>query len=165
MDELVPPSHMDALLARCASDVKVWKSFAEGTHNDTCVKHGYFESIGLFLTTFIVPRTAGGAAAAAAATAASPSLVTGFALQKDEKLDALRIIETGQGTSSRSRSRSGSRAKLARSASTGSSSSSDARRRKTTAASGTAQGGRTHDSDAEWVEMSAKDAETAGPLT
>ncbi|PWN93886.1 alpha/beta-hydrolase [Acaromyces ingoldii] len=135
MDELVPPSHMDALLARCASDVKVWKSFAEGTHNDTCVKHGYFESIGLFLTTFI----------------------------KDEKLDALRIIETGQGTSSRSRSHSGSRAKLARSASTGSSSSSDARRRKTTAA--TAQGERTHDSDAKWVEMSAKDAETAGPLT
>lgn len=176
MDELVPPSHMDALLERCTSETKVWKSFAQGTHNDTCVKHGYFESIGLFLSNFIVPRTAGGAAAAAAAAAASPSLAAGFVLERDEKLGALRIIETpsskepgtASGNRSRSHSRSrsessGSAGKLFRSASTGSSGSSGGGVRQRKAAAPTfQQRERTQDSDAEWVEMSAKDAETAG---
>lgn len=37
-DDLVPPSHMDALFERCPSKQKVWKEFATGTHNDTCIK-------------------------------------------------------------------------------------------------------------------------------
>lgn len=32
-DELVPPSHMDALFERCTSEKKVWNSFADGTHS------------------------------------------------------------------------------------------------------------------------------------
>lgn len=53
-DELVPPAHMDALYERCRSDIKVWKHFADGTHNDTCVKPKYFESIGEFLLAHVV---------------------------------------------------------------------------------------------------------------
>ncbi|CEH17941.1 Predicted alpha/beta hydrolase BEM46 [Ceraceosorus bombacis] len=58
-DELVPPSHMDLLFKRCSSSKKVWKSFKDGTHNDTCVKPGYFEAIAQFLATWVVPLTQG----------------------------------------------------------------------------------------------------------
>ncbi|KAG0330968.1 hypothetical protein BG004_001878 [Podila humilis] len=49
-DELVPPSHMRQLhqLLDTTGDV-VWKEFGDGTHNDTCLKPGYFESIKSFL--------------------------------------------------------------------------------------------------------------------
>lgn len=53
-DELVPPAHMDALFERCKSQVKVKKDFADGTHNDTCIKPKYFESIGEFLLAHVV---------------------------------------------------------------------------------------------------------------
>lgn len=53
-DELVPPAHMDALFERCKSEIKVWKEFPEGTHNDTCIKPKYFESIGEFLLAHVV---------------------------------------------------------------------------------------------------------------
>lgn len=53
-DELVPPPHMDALFAKCNSAVKVKKEFADGTHNDTCIKPGYFEAIGEFLLAHVV---------------------------------------------------------------------------------------------------------------
>ncbi|CBQ69657.1 conserved hypothetical protein [Sporisorium reilianum SRZ2] len=53
-DELVPPPHMDALFARCNSTVKLKKEFADGTHNDTCIKPGYFEAIGEFLLAHVV---------------------------------------------------------------------------------------------------------------
>ncbi|PWN48440.1 alpha/beta-hydrolase [Violaceomyces palustris] len=55
-DELVPPSHMDALYERCSSQIKVWKGFEDGTHNDTCVKPNYFETISNFLMNHVVPR-------------------------------------------------------------------------------------------------------------
>ncbi|KAK0544703.1 bem46 protein, variant [Tilletia horrida] len=54
-DQLVPPSHMDALYQRCPSKNKVFKPFDDGTHNDTCIKPGYFEEISNFLMKFIVP--------------------------------------------------------------------------------------------------------------
>lgn len=66
-DELVPPIHMDTLYARCQSNLKVWKQLEDGTHNDTCVKPGYFEAIGLFLATYIIQHTKGGKVAADAA--------------------------------------------------------------------------------------------------
>ncbi|EST08574.1 hypothetical protein PSEUBRA_001644 [Kalmanozyma brasiliensis GHG001] len=53
-DELVPPAHMDALFERCNSKVKVKKEFRDGTHNDTCIKSGYFEAIGEFLMAHVV---------------------------------------------------------------------------------------------------------------
>ncbi|EPQ28095.1 uncharacterized protein PFL1_04422 [Pseudozyma flocculosa PF-1] len=55
-DELVPPSHMDALYEKCRSTNKVWKAFEDGTHNDTCVKPKYFETISDFLLKYVVPR-------------------------------------------------------------------------------------------------------------
>ncbi|SPO30211.1 related to Protein bem46 [Ustilago trichophora] len=53
-DELVPPAHMDALFERCNSKVKVKKEFLDGTHNDTCIKPKYFESVGEFLLAHVV---------------------------------------------------------------------------------------------------------------
>ena len=49
-DELVPPSHMQQLrrLLDTTGDV-VWREFPDGTHNDTCLKPGYFDAIKLFL--------------------------------------------------------------------------------------------------------------------
>ncbi|KAG0013707.1 hypothetical protein BGZ82_002055 [Podila clonocystis] len=49
-DELVPPTHMKELhrLAGTTGQV-VWKEFPDGTHNDTCLKPGYFEAIKAFL--------------------------------------------------------------------------------------------------------------------
>ncbi|CAD7069423.1 unnamed protein product [Tilletia caries] len=54
-DQLVPPSHMDILYERCPSKNKVFKAFGDGSHNDTCVKPGYFEEISNFLLRYIVP--------------------------------------------------------------------------------------------------------------
>ncbi|CAM0141327.1 unnamed protein product [Umbelopsis sp. WA50703] len=49
-DELVPPAHMKKLFESCETGgAKYWKEFEEGTHNDTCIKRGYFESIGEFI--------------------------------------------------------------------------------------------------------------------
>lgn len=53
-DELIPPSHMDALYEGCKSKVKVKKEFNDGTHNDTCIKQGYFEAVGEFLLAHVV---------------------------------------------------------------------------------------------------------------
>ncbi|GAC98285.1 hypothetical protein PHSY_005878 [Pseudozyma hubeiensis SY62] len=53
-DELVPPPHMDSLFERCKSKVKVKKDFLDGTHNDTCIKQGYFEAVGEFLMDHVV---------------------------------------------------------------------------------------------------------------
>ncbi|KAI8385021.1 Alpha/Beta hydrolase protein [Radiomyces spectabilis] len=49
-DELVPPAHM-AKLYKIAqtTGVKVWRDFENGTHNDTCMQEGYFESIAEFV--------------------------------------------------------------------------------------------------------------------
>ncbi|KAF9965281.1 hypothetical protein BGZ70_005127 [Mortierella alpina] len=49
-DELVPPAHMQELhrLLDTTGEV-VWREFPDGTHNDTCLKTGYFEAIKEFL--------------------------------------------------------------------------------------------------------------------
>ncbi|CDS00328.1 uncharacterized protein SPSC_00827 [Sporisorium scitamineum] len=68
-DELVPPPHMDALFAKCNSSIKLKKEFPDGTHNDTCIKPGYFEAIGEFLLAHVVTlvndRSTGGEKSAA----------------------------------------------------------------------------------------------------
>ncbi|KAF9932758.1 hypothetical protein FBU30_007408 [Linnemannia zychae] len=49
-DELVPPSHMRELYRLLdTTGESVWREFPDGTHNDTCLKHGYFEAIEEFL--------------------------------------------------------------------------------------------------------------------
>jgi fermentation-respiration switch protein FrsA (DUF1100 family) len=49
-DELVPPSHMRTLYEISPTRAtKVWKEFANGTHNDTCIQQGYFSAIRDFL--------------------------------------------------------------------------------------------------------------------
>ncbi|KAF8927095.1 hypothetical protein BGZ58_010632, partial [Dissophora ornata] len=49
-DELIPPAHMQELhrLLDTTGEV-VWREFPEGTHNDTCLKPGYFDAIMEFL--------------------------------------------------------------------------------------------------------------------
>ena len=37
-DELVPPSHMDVLMANCQSEAKVRMALEEGNHNNTCIQ-------------------------------------------------------------------------------------------------------------------------------
>lgn len=66
-DELVPPSHMDTLMKNCSSGIKIRMVLHHGNHNDTCIQPGYFESIGLFLSRYIIPLTSGGEGAAQAA--------------------------------------------------------------------------------------------------
>ncbi|KAF1801880.1 Alpha/Beta hydrolase protein [Mucor lusitanicus] len=49
-DELVPPGHMAKLYnISQTSGVKVWRDFENGTHNDTCMQSGFFESIAEFV--------------------------------------------------------------------------------------------------------------------
>ncbi|KAH8548183.1 Alpha/Beta hydrolase protein [Umbelopsis sp. PMI_123] len=56
-DELVPPLHMKKLYDICDTrGPKYWKEFEEGTHNDTCLKPGYFEAIGEFIRDEVWPH-------------------------------------------------------------------------------------------------------------
>ncbi|GAA6025486.1 hypothetical protein JCM8202_001965 [Rhodotorula sphaerocarpa] len=48
-DELVEPSQMKGLWAKCSSKVKVWREFPHGTHNDTCIQPQYFAHVAAFL--------------------------------------------------------------------------------------------------------------------
>ncbi|KAG0250729.1 hypothetical protein BG011_008139 [Mortierella polycephala] len=49
-DELVPPSHMRELHRLLDTTGKsIWCEFPDGTHNDTCLKPGYFDAIKGFL--------------------------------------------------------------------------------------------------------------------
>ncbi|KIS66637.1 uncharacterized protein UMAG_10582 [Mycosarcoma maydis] len=74
-DELVPPSHMDALFAKCSSNIKIKKEFADGTHNDTCIKPQYFETIGEFLLQHVVGLVRDKAALAAVETETHEQMV------------------------------------------------------------------------------------------
>ncbi|KAF9108213.1 hypothetical protein BGX27_008423 [Mortierella sp. AM989] len=49
-DELVPPAHMKELHRLLdTTGESIWREFPDGTHNDTCLKPGYFEAIKYFL--------------------------------------------------------------------------------------------------------------------
>ncbi|PGH27917.1 hypothetical protein AJ80_00467 [Polytolypa hystricis UAMH7299] len=48
-DEIVPPSHMTQLHHMCKADVKVWRTFPNGHHNDTVAEPGYFDHIQSFM--------------------------------------------------------------------------------------------------------------------
>jgi hypothetical protein len=87
-DELVPPSHMDTLFQRCSSTEKVWMEINDGTHNDTCVKPGYFDAIGLFLASYVVSLTSGGQEAA---KAAKEALSSRLQIVKWERIDGYCI--------------------------------------------------------------------------
>ncbi|KAF9432409.1 hypothetical protein BGZ76_010842 [Entomortierella beljakovae] len=55
-DELVPPSHMKELHRLLDTTGKsVWREFLDGTHNDTCLKAGYFEAIQSFIDGIMGP--------------------------------------------------------------------------------------------------------------
>ncbi|KWU45062.1 Protein bem46, partial [Rhodotorula sp. JG-1b] len=49
-DELVEPSQMKGLWAKCGSKVKEWREFPHGTHNDTCVQPHYFAHVAAFIS-------------------------------------------------------------------------------------------------------------------
>lgn len=48
-DEIVPPLHMKGLYDLCTVENKIWKAFPSGSHNDTVMESGYFESIDRFI--------------------------------------------------------------------------------------------------------------------
>ncbi|KAL9538508.1 hypothetical protein MBANPS3_010877 [Mucor bainieri] len=49
-DQIFPPGHMAKLYnISQTSGVKVWRDFENGTHNDTCMQSGFFESIAEFV--------------------------------------------------------------------------------------------------------------------
>ncbi|KZF26783.1 alpha/beta-hydrolase [Xylona heveae TC161] len=48
-DEIVPPSHMRHLYTISRAKTKIWKSFPQGTHNDTVAERGYFDAIAEFI--------------------------------------------------------------------------------------------------------------------
>jgi len=48
-DELVPPSHMKALLTLRGKGKARWRDF-DGGHNDTCIAPGYWEAIREWMT-------------------------------------------------------------------------------------------------------------------
>ncbi|KAK9491904.1 Alpha/Beta hydrolase protein [Lipomyces doorenjongii] len=56
-DEIVPPVHMKVLYDICKSPNKVWRQFANATHNETYLKDGYWTSIIDFSNDFIVKKT------------------------------------------------------------------------------------------------------------
>jgi len=51
-DEIVPPSHMKQLFQACRSEIKIWKEYAHGTHNDTVAEAGYFQDVDQFIRTY-----------------------------------------------------------------------------------------------------------------
>ncbi|KAK7207994.1 BEM46 family protein-like protein [Myxozyma melibiosi] len=56
-DEIVPPSHMKYLYEHCSSPSKVWRQFANATHNETYMKDGYWTSIIDFSNDFMDKKT------------------------------------------------------------------------------------------------------------
>jgi len=55
-DEIVPPSHMQQLHKLSRAKTKVWKTFPNGSHNDTIMEAGYFHAIADFIGTYVVER-------------------------------------------------------------------------------------------------------------
>ena len=102
---------------------------------------GYFESIGLFLSSYVIPRTSGGEAAAMAAYSTISNQYQ--FVKEDENSNIIDIVAT----------------KKARSNSSGSAKSTSSSSRR----------GQEHVSqdldEAEWVEMSAKDADAAAVVS
>ncbi|KAI8979633.1 Alpha/Beta hydrolase protein [Mycotypha africana] len=59
-DELVPPSHMLRLKELSETRAgKVWASFPNGMHNNTCMQPGYFTAIQNYLSTHILKEELG----------------------------------------------------------------------------------------------------------
>ncbi|KAK9322998.1 Alpha/Beta hydrolase protein [Lipomyces orientalis] len=56
-DEIVPPVQMKVLYEICRSPHKVWRQFANATHNETYLKDGYWTSIIDFSNDFVVKKT------------------------------------------------------------------------------------------------------------
>ena len=45
---------MKKLYDICRADVKIWKEFPEGSHNDTIAEAGYFEAIDEFVAIHVI---------------------------------------------------------------------------------------------------------------
>ena len=45
---------MKKLFELCRADVKIWKEFPEGSHNDTIAETGYFEAIDEFVAIHVI---------------------------------------------------------------------------------------------------------------
>jgi abhydrolase domain-containing protein 13 len=52
---------MKALYDTCQTQVKIWKEFPDGSHNDTIAEEGYFEAIDGFLLAQVVKAEKKGA--------------------------------------------------------------------------------------------------------
>nr|KMM69643.1 abhydrolase domain-containing protein 13 [Coccidioides posadasii RMSCC 3488] len=48
-DEIIPASHMAELYKICRAKTKIWRTFPNGSHNDTVAEPGYFEHIYSFV--------------------------------------------------------------------------------------------------------------------
>lgn len=104
---------------------------------------GYFESIGLFLATYIIPLSSGGQEAAAAALSA---LSGRYTITQDAERGAAKIVSSRSSTSD------------------------DGRQLRTAGDSGGGQGSKERrpsmeSSEGEWVQMSARDIDGGGPTT
>lgn len=47
---------MKMLFGLCRTNVKLWKEFPEGQHNDTVVSPGYFDNIKEFINDQVIMR-------------------------------------------------------------------------------------------------------------
>ncbi|ANB11356.1 hypothetical protein AWJ20_4162 [Sugiyamaella lignohabitans] len=54
-DELVPPNHIRELYEMSKADVKEFKLYPKGTHNDTCVQDGYWTDVYQFIHNKVEP--------------------------------------------------------------------------------------------------------------
>jgi abhydrolase domain-containing protein 13 len=45
---------MKKLYEICRADVKIWKEFPEGAHNDTIAEQGYFEAVDEFVAIHVI---------------------------------------------------------------------------------------------------------------
>jgi abhydrolase domain-containing protein 13 len=48
------PAHMKQLFDICRTNVKIWREFASGSHNDTVVEPNYFEYIAEFISDQVI---------------------------------------------------------------------------------------------------------------
>jgi hypothetical protein len=50
------PTQMKQLHSMCRTNLKIWKEFPSGSHNDTVVEPGYFEYIADFINQKVMKR-------------------------------------------------------------------------------------------------------------
>jgi abhydrolase domain-containing protein 13 len=53
-NNIVRASHMKQLFDICEAEIKIWKEFPDGSHNDTIAEEGYFEILEDFINTHVI---------------------------------------------------------------------------------------------------------------